>query len=76
MIVVKIRGAGSPAKMVEIKPLLGELHQLGTYWRLFPEGAALCVDYRRREDADLVVNRINALAGVRAEIEEQGPACR
>lgn len=68
MITLEIRGARSVGKMAEIAPMLGKLHQFGTYWR----DGALCVDYRRREDADLVMVQLNTLPGVHAEIV-QGP---
>lgn len=68
MITVTIRGAGTLAKMAEIKPVLGERHEFGTYWR---EGE-LRVDYSDRADADLVVNQLNYIQGVHARIVEAG----
>lgn len=64
MLTILIRGARSTAKLAEIKPILGEAHQFGTYWR----DGDLCVDYLHRDEADLAMNQLKLIAGVHAHI--------
>lgn len=64
MLTVKITGTLAHAKLAEVKPFLGESHQYGAYWR----DGALCVDYYRRDEANLVVNGLSTVHGIKAQI--------